>query len=297
MTGRRCALPGPVGACIAIALSVLALLPAMSAAAPVSAVDDLGRTVRLPAPAARVISLSPHVTELLFEIGAGSQVVAVERNSDHPPAARALPALSALPRPDPERLLAFAPDLVVLWGAGITPDRLRRLEAFGLAVFVSEPRTLDAIADTAQRLGALTGHTQRADALATATRTRIAALRARHAGRGEVPVFVQAWSKPLMTLSDRDLVGDALAACGAKNVFGALPQAAAEVDPEAVLRRAPRLVIAFDAQAGRRLWDGLRVLAPVGPIAYLPADRALQRPTPRALDALEALCAGIDQIR
>ncbi len=297
MTGWCVALPRSVGARVAIAFLVLVLLPAPGAAGPVSAVDDLGRTVRLPAPATRVIALSPHVTELLFDIGAGARVVAVERNSDHPPAARALPTLSALPRPDPEKLLAFAPDLVMLWGAGLTPDQVRRLEAFGLTVFVTEPRTLDAIADTAQRLGALTGHAARADELAAALRARILALRARHAGRAQVPVFVQAWSKPLMTLSDRDLVGDALAVCGARNVFGSLPQAAAEVDPEAVLRRVPRLIIGFDEQAGRRLWDRLGVLAPAGRIAYLHADRTLQRPTPRALDALEALCARIDRVR
>ena len=282
----------------ALLLAVLAPL-AFAAGDPgaVEAVDDLGRHVRLAAPARRIVSLSPHATELLFEVGAGARLAAVERNSDHPPAARALPTVSALPRPDPERILAFSPDLVILWGPAGARDLVARLEALGIAVFVSDPRSFDAIAVAAERLGLLAGAGPRAVAAADALRARIAALRSRYAGRRPVPVFVQVWNRPLMTLSDRDLIGDALAACGARNVFGGLAQAAAEVDPESVLRRAPRLILAFDGDPGRRLWDGLGALPPRGATGYVQADRTLQRPTPRAVDALEAVCAEIDRFR
>lgn len=272
-------------------------MPAAWAAPALTVADDLGRTVQLSAPATRIVALAPHATELLFEIGAGGRLVAVERNSDYPPQVRTLPSLSALPRPDPERVLAYAPDLVVLWGAGGVRDLARRLEALGVAVFVSEPRSLDGIANTIERLGVLTGTGPRAAALAGGLRNRIAALRSRHGQRTPVPVFVQVWSRPLMTLSDRDPIGDALAACGARNVFGALPQAAAEVDPEAVLRRAPRVIIGFDPETGRRRWETLGVLAPQGALHYVAADRVLQRPVPRALDALETLCAEIERAR
>jgi len=281
----------------ALGLAGLLLMPSAWAAPALKVIDDLGRTVQLSAPASRIVTLAPHATELLFEIGAGAQLVAVERNSDHPPQARALPTLSAWPRPDPERLLALAPDLVVLWGAGDVQPLARRLETLGITVFVSTPRSFAAIADTLERLGVLTGTGPRADRIATTLRARIADLRAQHAQRARVPVFVQVWSRPLMTLSDRDLIGDALAACGARNVFGGLAQASAEVDPEAVLQRAPRLIIGFDADAGRERWERLGVLAPQGTVAYVQGDRVLQRPVARALDALEALCTEIARAR
>ena len=267
-----------------------------AASTPVDAIDDFGRRVTLASPARRIVSLSPHATELLFEVGAGPRVVAVERSSDHPPQARALPTLSALPRPDLERVLAHSPDLVVIWGAGASSDIIERLERLGIRVFVSDPRSLEAISATMVRLGRLAGVSSGALESARRLHARIETLRARYAARTAVPVFMQIWSRPLMTLSDRDLIGDALGVCGARNVFADLPQAAAQVDPEQVLRRAPRLILGFDA-AGRVLWERLRVLAPAGAIDYVVVDSALQRPTPRALDVLEQVCERIDQVR
>jgi ABC-type Fe3+-hydroxamate transport system substrate-binding protein len=289
----------------AAALAVSALATARSAAVPpsnlgataVKVTDDAGRPVTLPAPARRIVSLSPHATELLFELGAGDRLAAVERNSDHPPEARARPQLAALPRPDLERVLSFVPDLVIVWGPAADADLITRFDRLGIPVFVSDPRSLEAIAVTIERFGELSGTGDRASARARALRERISALRRAHAGRPAVPVFVQIWGRPLMTLSDRDLIGDALRTCGARNVFGELAQAAAEVDPEAVLRRSPRLVLAFDDTDARRPWARLRVLEPEGRIAFRSVDRSLQRPTSRAVDALEQACLAIDRLR
>lgn len=263
----------------------------------IEVVDDAGRRVALARPAQRIVSLSPHATELLFELGAGARLAAAERNSDYPAEARSLPKVAALPRPDLERVLAFAPDLVILWGPAAGADLVARFVRLGIPVFVSDPRSLDSIAGTLERFGALTGTRTRAAERARALRERISALRAEHAAGPLVPVFVQIWARPLMTLSDRDLIGDALRVCGARNVFGELAQAAAEIDPEAVLRRSPRLVLAFDGEDARTPWKRLRALEPEGRIALRIVDRALQRPTSRAVDALERACEAIDRLR
>lgn len=264
--------------------------------------DDWQRRVVLPAAPRRIVSLAPHATELLFAVGAGARVVAVDRASDQPPEARRLPALSVQPRPDPERLLALRPDLVVLWGAGADRALAARLEALGMPVFVSEPRELDDVAATAERFARLAEAAEPGLRQAQAFRAGVARLRARYAGLPQVPVFIQAWSRPLMTLSDRDGFSRALRVCGARNVFGEERMAAPQVSPEAVLRRAPRMVIGFHgrgvgADASRAPWDRLGMLAPRGPFVHLSIDDSIQRPTLGMLEPLSRLCESIDAVR
>lgn len=264
----------------------------------VAVTDDAGRALRLARPARRIVSLSPHATELLFAVGAGRRVVATERSSVEPPQARSLPTLSAYPRPDLEQVMSFGPDLVVVWGAAAGGrDLWARLAALGVPVYVSEPRSIEDVASSLDRLGRLAGEPAAASRQAAAVRERLRSLRERYGARVPVPVFVQVWSSPLMTLSNRDTIGDALRACGATNVFGGLASAAAQVDAESVLVRRPRMIVSFDGDAGRAAWKRLGALAPQGAIAYLPVEDSLQRPTPRLLDELERVCAAIDESR
>lgn len=305
-----------IGALLALAGACLAQLPGGSAfareggagaavapapAAAAALVDDWQRDVPLAVPPLRIVSLAPHATELLFAVGAGPRVVAVDRASDLPPEVRRLPALSAYPRPDPERLLALRPDLVVLWGAGADRELVARIEALGLPVFVSEPRGLEDVATTIERFARLAPVPQAGLALASDFRDRLRRLRERYAGRTPVPVFVQVWSRPLITLSDRDSFAELLHVCGARNVFGEERTAAPQVGPEAVIRRAPRMVIGFRGKAGggegREPWARLGMLAPRGPFAHASVDDSIQRPTQRVLEPLSRLCEAIDEVR
>ena len=263
-------------------------------------VDDWGRSVALARPPRRIVSMAPHATELLFAAGAGPRVVAVDRSSDHPAEVRALPRLAAHPRPDPERLLSMRPDLVVLWGAAAGRDLVDRLEGFGVRVFVSEPKGLADVAGTLERFAPLGDDPQRGHDEARRFRQAVAALRARHAGGAPVPVFVQVWARPLITLSDRDSFADVLRTCGARNVFGAERMAAPQVGAEAVLRLAPRLVVAFGgerAQAARDTWTRLGLLAPEGPAGFVQLSGAVQRPTPRMLEPMAKLCEAVEAVR
>lgn len=285
-----------------IAAALLAFAAAWAAwAAPPAAlqlVDDRGRSVALDAPPARIVSLAPHATELLFASGAGPRVVAVDRDSDHPGAVRALPRVVAHPQPDAEQLLAFAPDLVVIWGAGASRAQLERLESLGIRVFVSEPRTLDDVADTLARFARLADDAAPGLEAARAFRERLAAIRARYAGLRPVRVFVQVWSSPLIGIGDRDVIGDAVRSCGARNVFADAAVAAPRLDPEAVLAARPEMVLATDGRRSERTWRERGLLAPRGSARFAAFDATtMERPGPRALDALEALCAEIDAVR
>ncbi len=128
--------------------------------ATVSVVDDSGNAVTLAAPAQRIVSLSPHATELLFAAGAGQQVVGVSEYSDFPAAAKQLPSVGGSGQLDIERIVSLKPDLIVAWGSGNNRRQLERLRKLGLTVFESEPRSFEAIADSLKRLGALAGRNE-----------------------------------------------------------------------------------------------------------------------------------------
>ena len=260
-------------------------------------VDDRQRVLSFAAPPRRIVSLAPHATELLFAAGAGPQVIAVDIHSDRPAGVRGLTRLGSFPGPDPERLLALRPDLVVTWGAASDAGRLRSLQALGLRVFVSEPHGLDHIGDTLERFARISVNPLAGAARARGYREAVQALRQRYAQRPQVPVFVQAWSRPLVTLSDRDVIGDALRACGARNVFAQSPVAAPQVSPEAVLARAPRLIVSIDEAAGTDPWERLGVLTPRGTIAFARIDASIQRPADSILGAVGSLCEAVERVR
>lgn len=296
-----------LGAAVALfaggAPAAFAAAPPLPGAAPpqIALIDDQGRRLDLPEPPRRIVSLAPHATELLFAAGLGPQVVAVDPDSDEPHEARHLPKLGALPEPSLEGLLALAPDLVVVWAPALRPGFLERLADLGVPAYVSDPRSLDAVASSLARFASLATDSQaraRGRAVAAAFRKRLEVLRDDWSGRSTVRVFVQVWANPLITLSDRDLVGDQLAHCGARNVAADLPGTAPMVDAERVLAAAPDLLLATDDPASAEAWRRFGLLAPDGPtrFAYLDA-RILQRPGPRVLDAVAALCALIDSAR
>ncbi len=127
-------------------------LGAPPAAAGVAVQDDTGATVGLARPAQRIVSLAPHLTELLFAAGAGARVVGVGAYSDYPEAARALPQVGDSAMLDLERIVALKPDLLVVWRDGNSPQQLQRLAVLGIPVYSSELATLADIGATLRAL-------------------------------------------------------------------------------------------------------------------------------------------------
>ncbi|WP_238913051.1 cobalamin-binding protein [Achromobacter insolitus] len=283
----------------------LAANPAVAGPAAGTAVqvrDDQGRTVSLAAPARRAVTLAPHATELVYAAGAGDHVIATIRGSDYPPAARQLPVIGDGTQPDPERVTAVRPDLLIAWQPGAAAPLARVMDKLGVPVFYSDPLTLAAIPDAVERMGALFGTEAQARPAAQALRARLEALAARYAGRRPVRVFVQAGLDPIYTLNDSSIVSDALRVCGGVNVFGQAPVVAPQVSLESVLAARPEAVLAGisrpeDAARNLAAWQALGLpAARLGHVYSVDAD-ALYRPGPRLIDAAEAICADLDRLR
>ena len=124
--------------------------------------DDEGKTVSLAQPAQRVVSLSPHATEMLYAIGAAEELVGVTRYSEYPEQAKSLPVVGDFRQIDLEKVLVLKPDLIVVWSGGNPPKPVGKLERAGIAVFYSNPRRLADIPGNMVRLGMLTGHEDQA---------------------------------------------------------------------------------------------------------------------------------------
>lgn len=278
------------------------LLAASSAWAGPSVVDDTGHQVELAAPAQRVVSLAPHVTELLYAAGAGDRLVGVGSYSDYPPAAKALPQIGSHASVDVERLVALQPDLVVAWQSGNGGRLIERLRALGLTVYVSEPQRLDDIATALEQFGVLAGSSAVAEPAAAAFRARYRQLAGRYAGRRPVRVFYQIWHQPLMTINGEQIISQAIRLCGGINVFAELPTLAPQVGLEAVLATDPEAIVASGIGTAEPEWlDGWRRWPELTAVKrdnlfFVPSD-LIQRHTPRFLDGAELLCQHLETAR
>ncbi len=286
-----------------IALPLLLCLNLLSSAMPAHAialVDDAGARLQLHGPVRRVISLSPHLTELMFSIGAGALLVASARGSDFPAEAAALPEIGDVAGLDFERILALRPDLVLAWHSGNRTVDVERLRALGLRVLVLEPKRLEDIGRHLRMLGFVTGLGENAHARALNFEQRIDALRQRYAKRAPVRVLFEIWHSPLFTVNGEHLISDVLGLCAAENIFSSLPRLAGEVSIEQVLLIDPdAIVVGSEApDAGVVNWMKYPYLQAVrnGNVLSISAD-LITRQTIRIADAAERVCAGLDKAR
>jgi iron complex transport system substrate-binding protein len=264
--------------------------------------DDYGNQIVLQKPASRIVSLSPHLTELLYDVGAGSRLVGAIEFSDFPAAARALPRIGSDAGIDLEAVLALKPDLIVAWPNAGSVKAVERLAALGLPVFRSEPREIDDIARTLERLGVLAGTEPHAAREAAAFRERAALLARRYAGRAPVRVFYQVWDRPLMTVNGQHVISKVIRLCGGENVFAGLPVIAPEIDREAVLKADPEVIVGSGAGGERPAWlDAWKAFPGLQATRrgqlYSIAPDLIQRHTPRLLDGAERLCGMLDRVR
>lgn len=284
-----------------VALACSLLLPA--GAAEVVVTDDAGVDHRFAAPVTRVATLAPHLTELVFAVGAGPALVGRDSWSDHPPAAQAVPSIGDAFRLDLERLVASRAQAVLAWGGGTPVAVIEKVRALGIAVVVLEPRTLEDPARHLELIGALTGRAAEAVSLATRYRGRLAALRRNHADAARVRVFYQVSEQPIYTVNGKQPIGLMIELCGGSNPFAALAALAPVVSEEAVVAADPELILTHAGEGGsvgalRARWSRWPGLAATRRDAFRELDGDLvTRPGPRMIDGAEAVCAALSQAR
>jgi iron complex transport system substrate-binding protein/vitamin B12 transport system substrate-binding protein len=280
-------------------LWLLALLLALAqpACAEVSTRDATSTLVVLARPAARIITLAPHATELVYAAGAGAHLVGTVDYSDYPPAAQRLPHVGSLAGISLEAVVRLRPDLVVAWKDGSSPQLIQRLRNQGIAVFVSRPEQLDDVAREIIALGHLSGTDAVAAQAAAGYRRQLAALALRYRARPAISVYYQISPAPLFTVSDASFIGASLRLCGGRNVFGSIALPAPQVSIEAVVAARPQVMLAA-SRSELAMWNQWNSIPAVSKGTLYAIDTNLaSRPGPRLAEAAEAICATLDRAR
>jgi iron complex transport system substrate-binding protein len=274
-------------------IRALLLLLALSTGLQVQA--EAGRSLR-------VVSLAPHLTELLFEIGAGGQIVGTVNYSDYPPAALQIPVVGGYNRLDLESIIAVAPDLIVGWESGNAPAELERLRKLGFPLHLSEPRRLEDVATLMEQLGQLLGREAQAGERARRYRLRLQQLQRQYSQQPPLSVFYQLWNRPLLTINGEQIISHVIELCGGRNIFAGLDSLSPQISIEAVLQHNPQVIIASGMDGARPEWlDGWKsypVLRAVqqGHLYHVPPD-ILQRHGPRLIEGAEQLCSALQRAR
>lgn len=226
-----------------VALAVaLALAGAASLAVARQTATGTGRT----APPGRIISLIPAVTEMLFAMGAASQVVAVSSYDTFPPEVAARPRVGALLDPDVERVLSLRPDLVAIYGS--QNDLRQQLQRAAIPIYDYRHAGLPDVLTTIRDLGRVTGHAASAEALAAGIARELAAIRARTASRTPLRTVLVFGREPgalrnLYASGGKGFLNDMLTAAGGVNVFADVAQEAVQATTELLLTRAPDVIL------------------------------------------------------
>ncbi len=256
------------------------------------------------APAHRLLSLSPNLTELVYAAGAGDRLVGVVAYSDFPAAARRVLLIGDAFRLDMERVMAVRPDLVLAWGSGTPGENVARLRALGLRVEAVPVDHLDQIAPAIENIGRWAGTSAIASQAAKRFRVALAERRRQQRGRvGVAPrVFIQVGQNPFYTVNDQQLIGEVVRLCGGQNIFGELSQLAPSIGEEAIVARQPQVILVLDdgrdGDAARRAWQRWpQVPAVREGRVYTLDSNVLARATPRILEGIDAVCRRLSPVR
>lgn len=205
--------------------------------------DDEGRTVRFVEPPERIVSLVPAVTEILFSLGAGDRLVGRTRYGDHPAAALEVPSVGEGVRPSLETIVARSPDAVILF-AGVGNRRaLERLEELGVPVLAIRHDDFSDLERNVARLGRLTGREDAARALVDRIACQLARVASVTATRPRVRVYYEVWGDPPVTVGRGSYLDSLITVAGGRNVFGDLEAPSPTVGLEAIVARAPDVVV------------------------------------------------------
>lgn len=255
----------------------------------------------------RIVSLVPNVTEMLFAIGAGPQVVAVSTYDVEPPEVRSLPTVGALIDPDTERIIALKPDLVISYGS--QTDLQTQLKASNIPFFDYRHGNLDHIMVTMRALGARTGHAEQAERVARELESKIAAIRKQVAGKPRPRTLLVFGREPgslrnIYASGGRGFLHDMLDVAGGEDVLNDIQKESAQISTEEILARAPEVILELHTTSMLNATDTAKELAAWSTLSSVPAVRnkrviilsggpGITVPGPRVAEGIEKMARAL----
>ena len=268
----------------------------------ISVTDDSGSKVELKKPATRIVALAPHITELLYESGAGKQVIGVVDYSDFPEEAKSKSKVGSYVNINIEAVLALNPDLIVAYTGGNPPRQLEQLKKLDIPIYFSNPKSIPEIISNIRKMGQLTGHEKQATQRADQLQQRYIQLTKKYAKAEPVSIFIQIWDKPLMSVDNSHIIGQAVEICGGKNLFPSMVSAFAQVSIESVISRNPQAILMMETHVESKKtqiispeWSTMQATTNSQLLSI--DENLLYRASGRLLDGTEQLCKKLDGTR
>jgi iron complex transport system substrate-binding protein len=258
--------------------------------------DEVGRTVRIPQPVRRVVSLAPSLTETIYALGLQNLLVGDTDYCDYPPDAMKKQKVGGAINPNMEEIVALQPDLVLVTKSLNRLETVNALEQLGIATYATDPHTVEDIIASSKRLGEILGAPEAGEKLAAELNQRLVKLKERLAGFPTKRVLFVVWTEPLISAGENTFIADALRYAGAESIIETKrdwPQ----ISLEEVVHLQPKyLVFAADHSetatedvdqlALRPGWDELEA---VKQKKFAVMSEAVNRPAPRIVSAIEEL--------
>jgi iron complex transport system substrate-binding protein len=255
--------------------------------------DETGRKITVPDHPHRVVCLVPSVTDTVFALGSGDDVVAVSDYTTYPPEALKKPSIGSLVKPSIETILSFHPDLVLGTSIPGSTETASQLQTVGIPVYFVDPHGLAGILQSVTNVGQALNRVPQAAALNANLARRIQAVKARTADKPKPRVLVPVWYDPIVTIGKHAFITEIVEAAGARSVTDDLIPDWPQISMETVIARAPDALllirggkISIDMLQNRPGWSSLPVIR-AGKVYYV--DSGIQDPSPVAINALEEL--------
>ncbi len=249
-----------------------------------------------------IIALSPHIVEMLYDIGAGEQIIGTTAHADYPEQAKKIPRIGNYVRLQLERVIELQPDLIIAWKSGNPSDDLARLEQLGFNIVYSQPNTFKDIAQEMRHFANITGHTKQGELISQAFEDGLKKVKQEYKDKSEITGFYELWSRPLTTVAKNSWPQQFLNTCRIKNPFKQVNTPYPQVNIEQILPSTVQLIIqplsVNQTEREGFNWQDWPLIPAVAKKQIIQPDAdAIHRMTLRSLTALTELCADIDQIR
>jgi iron complex transport system substrate-binding protein len=257
--------------------------------------DDLDRTVRVPMKIERAISLAPSLTEMIFAVGAGDKLVGVTTYCNYPSETATIEKVGDTQTPNIEKIIALRPQVVFVSTASQLESFTKTLEEQGIAVFVSNPKSLDELFRALVQLGELFGTKGNAEKFVSDLESRATRVKEASERRIASRVFVQISNDPLFTIGRDSFLTQALEHAGGISVTNDVPTAYPKLSKETASALDPEVIILSDSDDNKEPNAVFRNSAAVknGRVFRINAD-IISRPGPRLVDAIEEIARDLN---
>ena len=257
--------------------------------------DEIGRTIHVPRIPQRIVSLTPNLTETLYDFGLQDRLVGDTNFCDYPEDAQHKPKVGNVINPSLEAIVALHPDLVLATKMSNRLETVRSLADVGIPTYTTDPHTVAEIISSLNRLADILAVPEVGDALTKDLQRRLADLQRRVAPLPPRHVLFVTWTQPLMSIGKDTFIADALRYAGAESIVDA--QGWPQVSLEEVARIQPDFLVfagnhtetmpvGVEALSGLPGW---RILDAVRNHRYITTSDAIDRPAPRLVSAIEDL--------